>query len=129
MKTDLNTNDGKYCSSFINFPANVECGASCALCAAPSQESNAAIVCPLYAEFENALGIVVQSPESFSEECYDFRMGEHHEHSELGEIDRRVRALETVLSQKGYIDPAALDTLSDQGWPAQRRTGCGARLG
>jgi nitrile hydratase len=36
-----------------------------------------------------------------------------HEHSELGETDLRVRALETVLTQKGYIDPAALDALID----------------
>ena len=34
-----------------------------------------------------------------------------HEHSELGPMDLRVRALETVLTQKGYIDPAALDAL------------------
>ena len=36
-----------------------------------------------------------------------------HEHSELGEMDLRVRALESVLAQKGYIDPAALDLLID----------------
>jgi nitrile hydratase len=36
-----------------------------------------------------------------------------HDHSELGEMDLRVRALESVLTQKGYIDPAALDTLID----------------
>jgi nitrile hydratase len=36
-----------------------------------------------------------------------------HEHSELGEMELRVRALETVLAQKGYIDPAALDLLID----------------
>ena len=36
-----------------------------------------------------------------------------HEHSELGEMDLRVRALETVLAEKGYIDPAALDLLID----------------
>jgi len=36
-----------------------------------------------------------------------------HEHSELGEMDLRVRALETVLAQKGYIDPAALEVLID----------------
>ncbi|MBL8352017.1 MAG: nitrile hydratase subunit alpha [Burkholderiaceae bacterium] len=36
-----------------------------------------------------------------------------HDHSELGEMDLRVRALETVLTQKGYIDPAALDLLID----------------
>jgi nitrile hydratase subunit alpha len=37
----------------------------------------------------------------------------HTDHSELSEIERRVRALETVLTQKGYIDPAALDVLID----------------
>ncbi|MBN8758463.1 MULTISPECIES: nitrile hydratase subunit alpha [Variovorax] len=36
-----------------------------------------------------------------------------HEHSELGEMDLRVRALESVLAHKGYIDPAALDALID----------------
>ena len=36
-----------------------------------------------------------------------------HEHSELGPMDLRVRALETVLTEKGYIDPAALDVLID----------------
>ena len=36
-----------------------------------------------------------------------------HDHSELGEMDLRVRALETVLTQKGYIDPAALDAIID----------------
>ena len=40
----------------------------------------------------------------------------HHDHAhdnELAEMDLRVRALETVLTQKGYIDPAALDVLID----------------
>ena len=37
----------------------------------------------------------------------------HAAHSELGEMELRVRALQTVLSQKGYIDPAALDALID----------------
>ena len=36
-----------------------------------------------------------------------------HEHSELGEMDLRVRALETLLADKGYIEPAALDALID----------------
>src|ERR1700745_288969 len=41
-----------------------------------------------------------------------------HEHlpeepSEAGEMDLRVRALRTVLEQKGYVDPAALDILID----------------
>jgi len=35
-----------------------------------------------------------------------------HDHgSELSETQRRVRALETVLTEKGYVDPAALDVL------------------
>jgi nitrile hydratase len=37
-----------------------------------------------------------------------------HDHpGELPEMERRVRALRTVLAQKGYIDPAALDILID----------------
>ena len=36
----------------------------------------------------------------------------HHEHgSELSEMQLRVRAMETVLAEKGYIDPAALDLI------------------
>src|SRR5512147_3095643 len=34
-----------------------------------------------------------------------------HEHSELSETQLRVRALETILTEKGYVDPAALDLL------------------
>lgn len=34
---------------------------------------------------------------------------DHHHGSELSELQLRVRALETVLTEKGYIDPAALD--------------------
>ena len=34
-----------------------------------------------------------------------------HEHSELSPTQLRVRALETVLTEKGYVDPAALDVL------------------
>jgi nitrile hydratase len=34
-----------------------------------------------------------------------------HEASELGPMDLRVRALESVLTEKGYVDPAALDAL------------------
>jgi nitrile hydratase subunit alpha len=36
-----------------------------------------------------------------------------HGHSDLSPMELRVRALETVLTQKGYIDPAALDVLID----------------
>ena len=36
----------------------------------------------------------------------------HHDHgSELTETQLRVRALETVLTEKGYVDPAALDAI------------------
>ena len=46
-------------------------------------------------------------------------MAEKHEHthdhsehgSELSEMQLRVRALETVLTEKGYVDPAALDAI------------------
>jgi nitrile hydratase len=37
---------------------------------------------------------------------------DHDEHrSELSETQLRVRALETILTEKGYIDPAALDAI------------------
>ena len=36
-----------------------------------------------------------------------------HPHSELGAMDLRVRALQSVLTEKGYIDPDALDVLID----------------
>ena len=40
-------------------------------------------------------------------------MTEHHDHphSHLGDMDVRVRALETLLTHKGYIEPAALDAI------------------
>ncbi len=34
-----------------------------------------------------------------------------HDHSELSAMDARVRAIETILTEKGYIDPAAIDRL------------------
>jgi nitrile hydratase subunit alpha len=36
---------------------------------------------------------------------------DHHDHSELSETALRVRALESILTEKGYVDPAALDEL------------------
>lgn len=36
---------------------------------------------------------------------------EHGEFSELSDIELRVRALESLLTEKGYVDPAALDAL------------------
>src|SRR3974390_2214014 len=45
-------------------------------------------------------------------------MDQKHEHhhddeqgSELSEMQLRVRALETVLTEKGYVDPAALNAI------------------
>jgi nitrile hydratase len=44
--------------------------------------------------------------------------GHHHDHdhphgSELSEMQLRVRALETILTEKGYVDPKALDAIVD----------------
>ena len=37
---------------------------------------------------------------------------DHHDHgSELSEMQLRVRALETILTEKGYVDPKALDLI------------------
>jgi nitrile hydratase len=37
---------------------------------------------------------------------------DHHQHgSELSPIEARVRALETILIEKGYVDPKAIDVL------------------
>ena len=36
-----------------------------------------------------------------------------HDHSHLSDMDIRVRALETLLTEKGYVDPAALDVFID----------------
>jgi nitrile hydratase subunit alpha len=36
-----------------------------------------------------------------------------HEHSELDATELRVRALQTILTQKGYLDPGALDEIID----------------
>src|SRR5881227_2217296 len=35
----------------------------------------------------------------------------HHEGSELSEIELRVRALESILVEKGYVDPSAIDAI------------------
>jgi len=41
----------------------------------------------------------------------DFHGHDHAHGSELSEMQLRVRALETVLTEKGYVDPAALDRI------------------
>ncbi len=38
---------------------------------------------------------------------------DHREGSELSDVELRVRALESLLTEKGYVDPAALDALID----------------
>ncbi len=38
-------------------------------------------------------------------------MSSDHDHSHLSDMDVRVRALETLLVEKGYVDPAALDVI------------------
>lgn len=38
---------------------------------------------------------------------------DHDDHSHLSEFDVRVRALESLLTAKGYIDPAAIDEIVD----------------
>ncbi len=47
------------------------------------------------------------------EPSHEHEHDEHAEHSELGEMELRVRALQTVLEQKGYVESAALDALID----------------
>jgi nitrile hydratase len=42
---------------------------------------------------------------------HDHEHEHDHEHSELSPMELRVRALQTVLTEKGYIDPAALDEI------------------
>ena len=42
----------------------------------------------------------------------DHQHGSHGEHgSDLSEMQLRVRALESILTEKGYVDPAALDLI------------------
>ena len=43
--------------------------------------------------------------------AHDHEHDKHQHSSELSEMQLRVRALETVLAEKGYIDPAALDAM------------------
>ncbi len=44
---------------------------------------------------------------------HDHSHDHEDDHSTLSAMDLRVRALETVLTEKGYVDPAALDLLID----------------
>src|SRR5438128_7610140 len=43
---------------------------------------------------------------------HDHHHGHDHDHgSELSEMQIRVRALESILTEKGYVEPAALDAI------------------
>ncbi len=42
---------------------------------------------------------------------HDHHHHHDHDHSELSETELRVRALETILTEKGYVEPAALDAI------------------
>jgi nitrile hydratase len=42
---------------------------------------------------------------------HDHDDGDHHHGSELSAMQLRVRALESILTEKGYVDPAALDAI------------------
>jgi nitrile hydratase len=44
---------------------------------------------------------------------HDHHDDHDHEMSDMSDTEARVRALETVLVEKGYVDPAALDLLID----------------
>jgi nitrile hydratase len=44
---------------------------------------------------------------------HEHEHGHEHGSSELSPVECRVRALEYLLTQKGYVDPAALDVLID----------------
>lgn len=41
----------------------------------------------------------------------DTGKGHDQDHSHLSDMDVRVRALETLLTEKGYVDPSALDVI------------------
>ncbi len=43
----------------------------------------------------------------------DHGSGHRHDHSELSPVELRVRVLESLLTEKGYLDRAALDEIID----------------
>ena len=45
--------------------------------------------------------------------AHDHHDHDHHHDNELDPMAARVRALETILTQKGLIDPAAVDAIVD----------------
>ena len=47
----------------------------------------------------------------FCDMAHDHHDHDHHHDNELDPMAARVRALETILTQKGLIDPAAIDAI------------------
>ena len=59
---------------------------------------------------------------------HDEHSDDGHDHgSELSEMQLRVRALETLLAEKGYIDPAAIDSIIEA-YETKVGTHIGARV-
>src|ERR1700712_1082303 len=48
---------------------------------------------------------------AMSDHDHDHDHTHDHDHSDLSETELRVRALETILAEKGYVEPAALDAI------------------
>jgi len=46
-----------------------------------------------------------------TQEHHDHSHDHHHDHSHLSEMDVRARALQSLLVEKGYLDPSALDVV------------------
>jgi nitrile hydratase subunit alpha len=44
---------------------------------------------------------------------HDHDHHDHDDHSHLSDIELRVRALESILVEKGYVDPSAIDAIAE----------------
>ena len=53
----------------------------------------------------------LSSPSHDHANAHSHSQSHDHDHATLSEMDVRVRALETLLTQKGYIDPAGIDRI------------------
>ena len=68
------------------------------------------------------------APHDHEHDAHEHPNHQHgHDHSGLSDVELRVRALETVLTQKGYVDPAALDAIA-QTYETQIGPRCGAQV-
>jgi nitrile hydratase subunit alpha len=69
-----------------------------------------------FAHLEFAVATLSDRTTSLQGAFMNLHHGPQHQHdhgSELSEMQLRVRALETILTEKGYVDPAALDFIID----------------